>query len=103
MKLTMRSEKLLCPIGCFHYTKSVQIRSFLWSVFSCIRTKYGDLLSVFSLNTRKYGPEKNSIFGYFLRSVLLKSPTADKGLETHQTFGTTYSKIKQVKFVEDSL
>ena len=59
--------------------------------------------SVFSLNTRKYGPGKNSIFGYFLRSVLLKSPTADKGLEAHQTSGTKYSKIKQVKFVEDSL
>ena len=103
MKLTMRSEKLLYPIGCFHYAKSVQIRSFLWSVFSCIRTEFGDLLSVFSLNTRKYGPEKNSIFGYFLRSVLFKSPTADKGLQAHQTSGRKYSKIKQVKFVEDSL
>ena len=27
-----------------HYVKSVQIRSYFWSVFSCIRTKYGDLL-----------------------------------------------------------
>ena len=27
-----------------HCVKIVQIRSFLWSVFSCIRTKYGDLL-----------------------------------------------------------
>ena len=27
-----------------HCVKSVQIRSFLWSVFSCIRTEYGDLL-----------------------------------------------------------
>ena len=24
--------------------KSVQIRSYFWSVFSCIRTEYGDLL-----------------------------------------------------------
>ena len=24
-----------------HYVKSVQIRSFFWSVFSCIRTEYG--------------------------------------------------------------
>ena len=27
-----------------HYVKSVQIRSFFWSVFSCIRTEYGELL-----------------------------------------------------------
>ena len=27
-----------------HCVKSVQIRSFFWSVFSCIRTEYGDLL-----------------------------------------------------------
>ena len=27
-----------------HFVKSVQIRSFIWSVFSCIRTEYGDLL-----------------------------------------------------------
>ena len=28
-----------------HCVKSVQIRSFFWSVFSCIRTEYGDLRS----------------------------------------------------------
>ena len=28
-----------------HCAKSVQIRSFFWSVFSCIRTEYGDLRS----------------------------------------------------------
>ena len=27
-----------------HCVKSVQIRSFFWSVFSCVRTEYGDLL-----------------------------------------------------------
>ena len=27
-----------------HCVKSVQIRNFFWSVFSCIRTEYGDLL-----------------------------------------------------------
>ena len=27
-----------------HCVKSVQIQSFFWSVFSCIRTEYGDLL-----------------------------------------------------------
>ena len=40
-----------CFFSCFwrfagniHCVKSVQIRSFFWSVFSCIRTEYGDLL-----------------------------------------------------------
>ena len=34
----------------YHCAKSVQIRSYSWSPFSCIRIEYGDLL-------RKYGPE----------------------------------------------
>ena len=29
----------------YHCMKSVQIRKFFWSVFSCIRTEYGDLQS----------------------------------------------------------
>ena len=40
-----------------HCVKSVQIRSFFWSVFSCIRTKYGKISSS-GPNTEKYGPEK---------------------------------------------
>ena len=36
--------------------KTVQIRSFFWSVFSCIRIKY-----------RKIRTRKNSVFGHFLR------------------------------------
>ena len=36
-----------------HCVKSVQMRSFLWSVFSHTRAEYGDLRS-----TGKYGPEK---------------------------------------------
>ena len=35
--------------------KSVQMRSFFWSVSFCIQTEYGDL---FSPNTGKYGPKK---------------------------------------------
>ena len=35
--------------------KRVQVRSFFWSIFSRIRTEYGDLLRP---NTGKYGPEK---------------------------------------------
>ena len=47
-----------------HCVKSVQIRSYFWSVFSCIRTE-------FSPNTETYGPEitpYNSVFGHFSRS-----------------------------------
>ena len=40
-----------------HCVKSVQIRNCFRSVFSCIRTEYGDLRSKFSSNTGKYGPE----------------------------------------------
>ena len=37
--------------------KSVQMWSYFWSVFSCVRTKYRDLqISVFSPNAGNYGP-----------------------------------------------
>ena len=38
------------PCPRFHCVKSVQIRSFFWSAFSCIRTE--------CRNTGKYGPER---------------------------------------------
>ena len=53
--------------------KSVQIQSFFWSVFSRIRTEYGDL----PVNLRiqsvcgKIWIRKNSVFGHFSRSVTL--------------------------------
>ena len=43
--------------------KSVQIRNFFWSVFSCIRTEYS------KIRTRK-----NSTFGHFSRSVIILNP-----------------------------
>ena len=46
----------------YHYVTSVQIRSFLWSVLSCIRTEY-----------RKIRIRKNSVFGHFSRSVYFQS------------------------------
>ena len=44
----------------FHYVKSVQIRSFFWSVFSCIRTEYGDLLrkSLYSVKIQENADQK---------------------------------------------
>ena len=68
-----------------HQVKSVQIRSYFWSVFSCIRTEYGPYLSVFSPNTGKYGPEITpylntfhavliSIWLFFIEMVPLSRP-----------------------------
>ena len=42
-----------------HCVKSVQIRSFFWSVFSCIRTEYR------KIRTRKY-----SVCGHFSSTIL---------------------------------
>ena len=44
-----------------HCVKSVQIRSFFWSVFSCIWTEY-----------KKLRTRKKSVFGHFSRSVKLR-------------------------------
>ena len=41
-----------------HCVKSFQVRSYFWSVFSCIRTEYG------KIRTRK-----NFVFAHFSRSV----------------------------------
>ena len=44
-----------------HYVKSVQRRSFFWSVFSCIQTEYGDLLckSPYSVQIQENTDQKN--------------------------------------------
>ena len=44
-----------------HFLKCVQIRSYFWSVFSCIRTEYGDLRS----KSRKIRIRNNSALGHF--------------------------------------
>ena len=53
-----------------HCVKSVQIRSFFWSVFSCVRTEYRDLLlkSLYSFQVHENTDQKSSIFGHFSRS-----------------------------------
>ena len=53
--------------GLTHCVKRVQIRSFFWSVFSCIRTEYGDLLRN-QCEYRKMRIRENSVFGLFSRS-----------------------------------
>ena len=52
-----------------HCVKCVQIRSFFWSVFSRIRTEYGEIVSLrIQSEYRKKRTRKYSIFGYFSRS-----------------------------------
>ena len=50
-----------------HCVKSVQIRSFVWSLFSRIRTEYREILrsSPFSVRMRENTEQKNSVFGHF--------------------------------------
>ena len=54
--------------------KSVQIRSFVCSVISCIRTEQSIslYLSVFSPNAGKDRPEKTLVFEHFSFSVCFK-------------------------------
>ena len=51
-----------CYFQTSYCVKSVQIRSFFWSVFSRIQSEYG-----------KIRTGKNSVFGHFSRSVKLSS------------------------------
>ena len=52
--------------------RSVQIRSYFWSVFSYIRTEYGALLrtSPYSVRIKEMRTRNNSIFGHFSCSVM---------------------------------
>ena len=51
-----------------HCVKSIQIWSYFWSVFSGIRTEYGDLLNLrIQSECRKIRTRNNSVFGHFLR------------------------------------
>ena len=56
-----------------HCLKSVQIWSFFWSVFSCIRTEY-------SSNTGKYGPEKPPYLDTFHAVQIFRLFYSEKGL-----------------------
>ena len=51
-----------------HCVKSVQIRSFFWSVFYCIWTEYGDLRSKSEYG--KLRTRKDSVFGHFSHSAV---------------------------------
>ena len=59
-------SKHICEVG-FRYVKSVQIRSFLWPVFSRIWTEYGEILHIspYSVRMQKNTEQKNSECGLF--------------------------------------
>ena len=50
--------------------KSVQIRSYFWSVFACIRTEYGELVNLrIQPEQRKMQTRNNSLFGRYSLSA----------------------------------
>ena len=55
-----QSIEMLLIDATHHCVKSVRIRSYFWSVFSCIRIKYGDLLrkSPYSIPIQKNTNQK---------------------------------------------
>ena len=77
-----------------HYLKSVQIRSFFCSVFSCIRTEHGDLLpkSLYAVRIQENLTRKNSVFGQF-HAVIISVPWWEKLVGvTQQLFYTNFVK-----------
>ena len=54
-----------------HFVKSVQIRGYFWSVFSCIQSEY-----------RKIQTRNNSAFGHFSSSDFLKKSKYSEGKYT---------------------
>ena len=68
---TLKSR--LAGYGLYHCGKSAQIQSFFWSLFSCIRTEYGELLrkSLYWVQIQENTGQKqlHIIFGHFSRSA----------------------------------
>ena len=78
--------------------KTVQIRSFFWAVFSCIRTECGDLLRkspYFSPNTGKYGPEKTLYLDTFqaVKYVIFLKTCAYPSLDLNVRNGGSFIKF----------
>ena len=56
-----------------HCVKSVQIRSYFWSVFSCIQSEYRKILT-----------RNNSVFGHFSRNVWVKNSSTSNFIQQQQ-------------------
>ena len=63
------SENILLHKCGLHGVKSVQIRSFFWSLFFHIQSEYGEILRIQS-ECGKIRTRKHSVFGHFSRSVM---------------------------------
>ena len=67
LKFYYYSANYLHSANCQTFTNTLREKcpdtEFFWSVFSCIRTEYGDLGSKY----RKIRTRKNSLFGHFSR------------------------------------
>ena len=66
-----------CPY-LLHYVKSVQMRSFIWSVVLRIQTEYGDLLSkspYLARGIQENADQKNSVFDRFSRGAAVLQRT----------------------------
>ena len=63
-------EKVVFTFEAMHCVKSVQIRSIFWSVFSKIRTEYGEILRIspYSVRIRENTDQKILRFGHFSHS-----------------------------------
>ena len=76
--------------------KSVQIRSYFWSVFSCIRTEYGEILRIQeNTNTGKYGLEITPYLVTLYPSVF--SPNAGKDGPEIAPYVNTFHGVRQKK------
>ena len=70
---------LISSIRCstWHCVKSVQTRSYFWSIFSCIGTEYRKIRTRKTPNLRirseyrKMWTRNNSVFGHFSRSMVV--------------------------------
>ena len=72
LTVVTKSKKFGSETTTCHCVKSVQMRSFFWSVFSRIRTEYG--YAVFLRTQSECGKiriRKNSVFRHFLRHSVL--------------------------------
>ena len=68
--LYVRNRQLKVWVSASHCVKSVQIRSYFWSVFSRIWTEYGEIQRISPYSVRM--PENvdhNSVFGHFSCSL----------------------------------
>ena len=70
-KQRIMHNQALCIIKHKHWVKSVQIGSYFWSLFSCIRTEYAEILVSLCIKSEcgKIRTRKNCVFRHFSRSA----------------------------------